>query len=725
MSNDLLVIESVSWLVLQNTNGYSLLIKLNTEKLIVKRIKTDHIIEGISAGLIKLNISRPKSNKVVNTNTLSDACNEKYILAVKIFEFLNNKYLGLEWLMDCHERTAIINQISKEFNISMLSVRRRLRDYLQSGMTITSLIPDYDNCGVKQRSYKGKKPGPKKGSIIVRDANTERNFTIMTSRYMASGAKMPYTQLYEDMLREFYSEKKNIGGEVVYFKYPKALRPSLYSLTNWIIAHTDEVERETKRQGKKVARNNFRPTFSDTIDHLDVKAIGSRFEMDEVETDFYLVNRINRNRVIGRAIVYFIVDVFSRAIVACGIGLDNNSWSGAELALLNLVENKNEYCTRFGINIDESEWPMVNVIPSSMIVDNGAEYLSKNFSRLTQEVGIGIDYVPPRMGSYKSNVEKKFDQMNKRFKLYLPGVIEKEKYGQPHIGNARLDINQFSKAVIRFIIYYNNKPMNDYPDNVKMFQNELILTPVNIWNYSLTKYNELKYIHDIETFKYCLLKQDVASITSNGIEYKSRYFICNDIEWLSREASLAALTKTRELQIRYDMRFPDIIYYEKDGYRYKAFLNCPEVINCNNEVKTTVNFKTSNSKFAGLLEPEIRDIIIAKKNKRQENAEIILEKNMNINYQLEEIANEAIKIHHGKNDTHGISENRDEEKKKLHLEQHIDVAVNNHDDILPGTLDCMSNDVVDEEVEFRNMSRAKIFRWSENQKVKAEKLNRR
>lgn len=718
MKNDKLIIGSDTWLVLQNMDCFSFVIKQNIDRLIVKKVKTELITDGIEQGEIKLELSYNISNRIIDLNTITGASKEKVDQAIKIFEYLNDKYGDLEWLIDRNERSSELKNIVKKFNINYFTLRRLLIDYLQGGMIITALIPQYNNCGIKDRKYTDKKPGPKKGSIVMRDEKVEKIFEKMTKRYLAGGAKMPFTKLYEEMVYEFYSDKKNIGGEIRYFSYPLALRPSVYSLKNWILTHTDEVEREIRRQGKKAARNNFRPTLSDTIDYLDVKAIGSRYEMDEVESDFYLVNRRNRKRVIGRAIVYFIVDVFSRAIVACGIGLDNNSWSGAEVALLNMVENKKEFCARYGKKIDESEWPMMDVIPSSMIVDNGAEYLSNNFSGLTSTLGIGIDYVPPQMGSFKGNVEKKFDQMNSSLQGYLPGAIEKEKYGQPHIKNARLDIEQFSKAVIEFILEYNNNPRDDYPVTADMFENGLIPTPINIWNDSLSKYNELKYIHDIESFKYSFLKRDTALITRNGIEYAKRYFICNDIEWLNRKASLAALNGSEKLPIRYDVRCPDIIYYEKDGYRYKAFLNCPEVINGSNEIKVNAGFKTSNSKYAGLIEPEIRDINEAIEKQKKVYKEIKLNNKINTKVKLNEISKEAIKLHKGINDKHDIDKNRSEEKEMLHLEQHITVDVNNPTTkILPEFVESISQAVeLVENVDFRKLTRAEKFRWIEQHK---------
>lgn len=716
MKNDRLIVGTETWLVLQKIDDFSLVIKLNTSSMDLKMIKTDDIIYNIIRGEVKLELNKQTSTKVIDINAIPSSYRKKFEQSKQIFEFLSESYSGLEWLIDRKERAKVINMIADKFHISDDTVRRRITAYLQAGMSITALIPKYDNCGSKRRVYKDKKPGPEGHSKMVRDDKMEQIFTVMTSRYMARGAKATYTSLYNEMVWEFYSHEKTIGGQIEYIPFPITLRPTLDQLKYWIKTHTDLAERMIANQGKRASRNNIRPLFSDTIAYLDVKAIGSRYEMDEMETDFYLVNRIDRNKPIGRAIVYFIVDVFSRSIVACGIGLDNNSWSGAELALLNLVENKQEFCARYGIDINENEWPMQEVIPNSIIVDNGAEYLSNNFTSLASEVGIGIDFVPPQMGSFKGNVEQKFRQMNLLLKNNLPGEIEKGKYGQAHIKTACLDIYQFSQAVIHFILDYNNSPIENYPANKDMFEQHLILTPNNIWNYSLLKNNELTYINDVESYKYSLLKRDIASITRYGIEFKSRYFICNDLEWLGIEASNAALKghKRIKLQIRYDVRNPDIIFYEREGNRYIAFLNSSEVVNNeNSQVYFPINFKTSNSKYAGLTEPEIEDIINTNKQQKLINTEIKLKNTINTIHKISKIRKEALASHNGINKVSEIKENRNLEKYRLHQEQHITIEVNKDSYYSKEGKENITGDELVEKVDFNTMSRIEKIRWKE------------
>jgi hypothetical protein len=68
------------------------------------------------------------------------------------------------------------------------------------------------------------------------------------------------------------------------------------------------------------------------------------YEIDATIGDVYLVSRFDRNKIIGRPVVYIVIDVFSRMITGVYIGLEGPSWVGAMMALANATAPKVEYC---------------------------------------------------------------------------------------------------------------------------------------------------------------------------------------------------------------------------------------------------------------------------------------------------------------------------------------------------------------------------------------------
>lgn len=71
----------------------------------------------------------------------------------------------------------------------------------------------------------------------------------------------------------------------------------------------------------------------------------------------YLVSRFNRDNIIGRPIVYFVKDAFSRIVTGLYVGLEGPSWIGMAMTLYNAFTDKVDFCHRYGIEITEDQWP--------------------------------------------------------------------------------------------------------------------------------------------------------------------------------------------------------------------------------------------------------------------------------------------------------------------------------------------------------------------------------
>lgn len=709
------------WRILQKSNNTCLAIQLYTGKTKLNNFNLYELEDSIINNKIQLVDEYREKSKEINLLEGKDI--ESYNRSVEFIQYIfDNCNCSWDWLQDCHDRALIVDKLACKFGMGKVSVRRYIRRYLQSGMKIESMISDYSNCGAKgtTRKFINDKAVRQGGERLARNEEMVQIFEKMSKKYIRSKARISFVKLYEDMIADYYSDKKLINGSYVTVPYNANNRPSYRQFLYWMHTNIDETTLLVARVGKREVANNYRPLFSDTIAHLTVKAIGTSYEMDEMETDFYLVSRSNRNKVIGRAILYLIIDVYSRCIVGCGVGLDNNSWSGAEIALLNMAEDKVEFCSKYGITITYEEWPIKGVLPRSITMDNGAEYLSKKFPELVSQHGIGMSYLPPRMGSFKPNVEQKFHQMNCHLKERLPGQIIKDEYGQSHIAGARLDIAEFTQCVIRFVLNYNNTPMDNYPDTRDMYKTQIELTPINIWNYSLARNNELIKINDLNAYKYSLLSQGMASLTRSGIEFEKMFYICSDITWLEDEARRLACGRgeKKKIPIRYDKRNLNYIYYDKKGNIHVAWLNSP---NSDSEGRTSqlgIGYRTSNDKYANLTSYEVDEINNTKQRQKRNNKEKKLKNNINTSRQIKNIVKSACKKHYGSNEKNAIKANRDKEKQKLHSEQFIEIIAFN--EMIEDNKGIESKDIkqecMDPSRSIDKMSRLDKLKWVNKQK---------
>ena len=123
----------------------------------------------------------------------------------------------------------------------------------------------------------------------------------------------------------------------------------------WYGKKHDVKEKLSTRRGEvKFALNN-RPILGKS--DFGIMGPGAKYQIDATIGDIYLVSRFNRNEIIGRPVIYFIIDTFSRMIAGMYVGLEGPSWAGAMMALANAAADKVKYCAEYGVSIADEEWP--------------------------------------------------------------------------------------------------------------------------------------------------------------------------------------------------------------------------------------------------------------------------------------------------------------------------------------------------------------------------------
>lgn len=658
--------------IIQIRNEKALLVEMEIDKLnlqIVEIYALDQLVES--------NYYHIESVK--KTNYFFESYTDEQKLKIDTSYSIVTELLSVSddylWLIG-PKKGHYVKLIATKYNVTPKTVYKYLRIYLQGGMNRISLIPQYKKCGGKgkKRNLNESKPGPKGfSSNVIRNSEVEERFEIMLKRYKASNGKMTIKSLYDDLIMRYYSEiiKEETGEKLI--PMPVTQIPSIRQFRYFFNNKIGTVEKYIISNGKGNARNNIRPLFSDTLERN--LGAGHIFEIDECETQFYLVSTNDRKRVIGRAIMYAIVDVYSRMIVGISVGLNNNSWNGVNLALLNMVEDKVKFCRSYGIDIKEKDWPVMNGIPKIFRCDNGSEYISKYFMNLVQEIGVTISHVPPRSGSLKSLVEQKFNQINKRLDGKIPGQIYKE-YGSQHIKNATLNINEFTKIIIEFVLNYNTSIMKNYPLNTEMISQMVKPEPLNIWNYSVKKHGCIRRIESKDLFMYSLLQIGKAKITRNGIKFKGLYYLVNDLEWLTNQMYIAGMKNktTANLEIRYDSRTTEKIFFVNNNKIVSAELN---------------NRKASNLVYCNKNWNDVEQIRENHQELLREEEYFQIARDLELNYKINNIVSTAKKEKKNCKTVNNfkISSNRRKEKSFVD-------SMNNIEKKLSGTL----NEILDTEI---------------------------
>ena len=269
------------------------------------------------------------------------------------------------------------------------------------------------------------------------------------------------------------------------------------------------------------------------------------------------------------------MDVFSRMIVGLYVGLENNSWIGAMMALANAASNKVDFYKEYGIEIDEQDFP-VAFLPESIIADRG-ELEGYNIEQLVNAFHIKIQNTPPYRADWKGIIEQNFRITNLRTKSLLPGVINSEvrqRGEKDYRLDAKLDIYQFTQIILKCALYHNNYHyLTNYSREEMMIEDDVEPVPIKLWNWGIAnRSGKLRYVPE-DIVKLNLMPTGTATVTSQGIKFNGMLYGSKQSlkeKWFEK----ARNRDTWKVSVSYDPRKMDYIYIRDDkGLSYeKCFL---------------------------------------------------------------------------------------------------------------------------------------------------------
>ncbi|WP_163528057.1 Mu transposase C-terminal domain-containing protein [Halobacillus ihumii] len=436
-------------------------------------------------------------------------------------------------IYDKKKRSKWVKQAMDIHGVNYLTVHKYLRRYWQRGKTPNALLPDYYKSGGKgkERAANSKKRGrPRKyqSQGINVDEQTKKLFRISIEKYYLTTRKNNLSEAFNMMIKEFYAEdyydKDGIKKLVV--KEQEKL-PTLTQFRYWYNKEYNVQESMMARQGRKKYEKDFRAVLGSST--TEAVGPGSRYQIDATVGDVYLISRYNADWIIGRPVIYLVIDVFSRMITGMYIGLEGPSWIGAMMALANVATDKQQFCQQHGIDIPKEAWP-VHHLPDALLADRG-ELEGSDVDRLVSAFNMRVENAAPYRADWKGIVEKQFDTIQRKIKPFLPGYVDKdfqERGARDYRLDAKLTIEQFTQLIIQQVIYYNTKHyLKDYLRDEDMIQDEVKPLPLELWNWGIqNRSGKLRHFPE-DLIKLHLLPQGQATVTYKGIKFKGMFYSCD------------------------------------------------------------------------------------------------------------------------------------------------------------------------------------------------------
>src|ERR1044071_8330534 len=459
----------------------------------------------------------------------------------------------IEFLVYPWKRGPLIRELSERIGKGKDYTYDVLRRYWQGGMVFNALAPDTDKRGGpgKQRLV-----DEQDGSKFGRSSNLEeckglvlkikltrsicRCFERGIKKFLKKkGRKYQLRDAFKIISRTYFirtlSPDRNVDDPTL---LPPEERPNFRQFEHWFRKYGFK-HIEPDQPAKPYSRRKSKAVLGDSTEMAF--GPGSLYQIDATIAGTYLVSPFDRTRIIGRPVVYFVMDVFSRMIVGMAITLEGPSWRCAMLAIYNIVEDKVEFCRRYGIIIDRSEWPCER-LGNGLLGDRG-ELEGYNPEPLIKNCRQTIHNTAPYSGELKGIIERNFGRAEERTIKFTPGYVIKDRQpGDPnYILEAAVTPYVFTRSVIRYVLWYNNNHyLKSY--NMKEFaiQDKVDRYPIDLWNWGIKNRNGNFGFISRDVLRKNLLPHKQVTITPKGIHFgKGLYYTCATAmreRWFDRAA---------------------------------------------------------------------------------------------------------------------------------------------------------------------------------------------
>lgn len=463
---DIYRIEEDEWRVFIAKVKMVAVINVNTHE--IRKIKTNIFIEHVKDKLYE---------------SVSKEADHSYTVLPEEMEIVNKRADILDSII-IEEEERIERLLTKRMpknkfdtkaillGVSKRQLRRMLLSYLLSGRNKFSLVDQRKNNSRPKNSHS-------------KDYENPRNDVDEILKY---GLKMfvKYGKpgmAYDAVLRRYFREPVEApdGSSVKMVTLPEEERSVSYKmLYNYIRKHTEDYSCMGKDERDK--QNNNRQLVGNS--RTGVYELGQIVEADEMELGCYVVDQNDGETVLGKAVVYCMVEVLSGICIGAYVSLENNSMRGFQQVFLSLLEPHKNQTKGYNIDYDEEDWPSM-IVPNEIRCDRGSEYMSKAYSKAMGELGIRNTPVPPGCGSLKGVVESFNGLVQTYLKAQLKNngyVEDKYRGGDLAKGAACLTLEEIRGLVYQSVILYNRRVFEGLIDK-KYVDNNVSPTPKGIFAY--------------------------------------------------------------------------------------------------------------------------------------------------------------------------------------------------------------------------------------------------
>ncbi|MFD1174516.1 hypothetical protein [Oceanobacillus picturae] len=555
-------------------------------------------------------------------------------------------------------------KLERSLDCSANYMKKILRLYWQNGLNYKALVPKFgrkkihNNCEQSLRLPK---------DLKKQELNWKEVIISSFDKYYKKNSKATLQSAYLEMLELCFSKKIEVDG------ISKLQLEDSYPSYWQFEYHTRHLRYTKDTLSKRWGSKNFELKGREilSVSQEKVYGPGSLFQIDATIADVFIVASINREDIIGRPVLYFVTDSFSRLITGVYCGLEGPSWNGQMMALVNSASDKVAFCQRYGVNIVEEEWPCAH-IPQAIRGDRG-ELISAMAEEMVRLQGINIENTPPFRADLKGVVERKFGIIQGSIKPIVPGYIDSDyrvRGGKDYRLEAALTLEEFTKIIILEILNHNAKLIKGYRKPKDLLKDKVPAQPIKLWSWGIRNRSGMLRKVTEKEMKLTLMPRYEALVTAQGVKYRGMFYTSRkavEEEWFSR----ARVRGSWKIKIRVDERNTNNIYYWDDK---------------TNNIEPFELVPFDKERFSDLSFDEVAALITYENYRNNQIENDFLESKINKTASVREIvtkAKENTDRSHtetsNKKRTEGISNNRSKEKEKMRKQESFKFVENELD----------------------------------------------
>ncbi|MAG93696.1 MAG: hypothetical protein CMJ48_08100 [Planctomycetaceae bacterium] len=280
------------------------------------------------------------------------------------------------------------------------TLRRYYNTWKRAGKDRTALIP--------RTIRRGNRGTTRRNSLLARSGVLRQLVDDAISGLYLTRARHPVAAVTRRVLDDLARRNARLpADQAVPLPKPSTLNRAICRRINRL----DPWEVDRARWGRLIADRRHKPTTRQRL----AERILQRVEIDHSPLKVVVGTEAGP---IGQPWLTVLIDYYSRMITGFCLGFEPPSYGVLMEALRRAILPKTYLSEKFPRV--QGEWPCFG-LPEKLVCDRGADLTSNDLEQAAFQLGIELDFNPPRTPHFKGTVESFFDTLNDQLLSGLPG----------------------------------------------------------------------------------------------------------------------------------------------------------------------------------------------------------------------------------------------------------------------------------------------------------------